>query len=85
MTITSRVLSDLRGGGLLTVKQIRSNYNSQNPTSLINRLRKQGHPIYTSEAMLENNHTYYMYRYGHPPREVVQMGFAAFGAAIYQE
>lgn len=45
MTITSRVLSDLRQGSQMTTRQIRAVYNSKNPTSLINRLRKQGHPI----------------------------------------
>lgn len=85
MTITSRVLSDLRQGGHMTTRQMRNIYNSKNPTSLINRLRKQGHPIYTTESTLENNHTYYMYRYGHPPREILSVGFSVFGAAVYQD
>jgi hypothetical protein len=85
MTITERVLSDLRYGCLLTSKQIKNNHNSKNPTSLIARLRKQGHPIYTSERTLGNNHTYKMYRYGHPPREVVALGYQALGASVYQD
>mgnify|MGYP000948462449 CR=1 FL=1 len=85
MTITNRVLTELRSGGHLTTRQIRNVFNSQNPTSLINRLRKQGHPIYTSESTLENNHTYRMYRYGHPPRDVVAAGFTIFGASVYQD
>ena len=85
MTITNRVLSDLRSGGLLTSKQIKNNYNSKNPTSLIARLRKQGHPIYTSERTLGNNHTYNLYRYGHPPREVVALGYTVLGASIYRD
>lgn len=85
MTITNKVLSDLRGGGLLTSKQIKSHYNSKNPTSLIARLRKQGHPIYTSERTLGNNRTYNLYRYGHPPREVVATGYTVLGASVYRD
>ena len=85
MTITNRVLSDLRSGNLLTAKQIANHYNSKNPTSLIARLRKQGHPIYTSERTLGNNHTYNMYRYGHPPREIVAIGYTVLGASIYRD
>lgn len=85
MTITKRVLHDLRTGGLLTAKQIANHYNSKNPTSLIARLRKQGHPIYTSERTLGNNHTYNLYRYGHPPREVVSTGYSVLGASIYRD
>ena len=72
MTITKRVLNDLRFGYPITVKQIRNNYRSQNPTSLINRLRKQGHPIFTQPETLNNNHTYIVYKYGHPPVEVIK-------------
>lgn len=84
MTITKRVLNDLRQGGLMTTAQIRKNYRSKNPTALIARLRKQGHPIYTQDETLNNNHTYTMYKYGHPPKEVLQAGYIVFGATIYR-
>jgi len=81
MTRTEKLIAALERGDELTVDQIRSRYNLQNPTATVSQLRTDGYYVYANRRRTAYGVETTKYRLGTPPRSVIAAGVQALRAA----
>jgi hypothetical protein len=85
MTKTERLLSKLESGSALTTEQIKTKFNIVNPSSVICKLRSEGHCIYTNQTILKTGKAAVKYSLGTPSKAMVAAAASAGFFSTYAE
>lgn len=83
MSQKNKVLSVLKEGRELTVKQISSMFDIGSPTKVISELRHEGHAIYLNKRIDTKGRETFKYRLGTPNRRMVAIAASVAGAQVF--